>query len=78
MPLELEMLNKIMEINVKNMNIESMKLTDKGIELSVYYGDKHLGDLVITNSKLIWCRGKTTPEKGKVVTWDKFIKTMQS
>jgi hypothetical protein len=70
-------LNKKLTVNIKDLNIESMKLNDKGIELSVYDGTKHLGDLIISTSKLVWCKGRTTPENGRAVSWTRFITDMQ-
>ena len=37
-----------------------------------------LGDLVITKTSLIWCPGKTTPQKGIRVTWKRFIHLMDA
>ncbi len=43
-------------------------------KLDVYdSGDTHLGDLVVTKTKLIWCKGQTRRENGKAVTWEKFM-----
>ena len=38
----------------------------------------HLGDLVITKTKLIWCKGRTKPENGKAIKWRTFIEQMES
>jgi hypothetical protein len=76
--IKFDSLDKIMTVNLKDLNIESpMKLNDKGIELSIYDGSKHVGDLLITNSRVIWCQGKTTPENGRAVSWARFIETMK-
>lgn len=70
-----------MKVSVKKLNISSMEIKGEGIELSVYNKkgkeSKHLGDLVIQSGKVIWCRGRTTPERGHAITWEKFIKMMQ-
>jgi hypothetical protein len=55
-----------------------MEVKNKGIELDVYdTNDKHLGDLVVTKTGLTWCKGKTAPENGTKITWEKFIAYMQ-
>ena len=42
------------------------------MELDVYDNEgNHLGDLVVTKTKLIRCKGKTTPEKGS--KWGHFF-----
>ena len=66
-----------MKVSVKDFSV-TMDLKNKGIELDVYNGDNHLGDLVVTKAKIIWCKGKTTTEKGKAVKWEDFIKYMES
>jgi hypothetical protein len=67
-----------MKVSVKDLQV-TMELKTKGMELDVYDNEgKHLGDLVVTKTKLIWCKGKTTPEKGISVTWTDFIQYMES
>ncbi len=66
-----------MDIRIKNFDVK-MDIKNKGIELDVYdTSGKHLGDLVITKSKLIWCRGKTDRENGIPVKWKEFINYME-
>lgn len=66
-----------MKVTVKEFNVD-MEVKTKGIEFEVRSpnGKKHLGDLVLTKSSLIWCQGQTRPEKGHKVDWDTFIKMM--
>ena len=40
-------------------------------------GANHLGDLVVTKTHLIWCKGKTDRKNGVKVKWEEFIETMQ-
>jgi hypothetical protein len=47
------------------------------IEIDVSNNDKHLGDLYVAKSRLIWCKGKTSQENGKRISWTKFIETME-
>ena len=67
-----------MKVSVKDFAV-SMEIKNKGIEIDVYdNADKHLGDLVVTKSKLVWCKGKTSVQNGKSVTWKDFIEYMES
>lgn len=67
-----------MKVSIKDFPV-SMEIKNKGMELDVYDGeDKHLGDLVITKAKLIWCKGKTKAENGKTISWADFAKYMDS
>ena len=65
-----------MNVSVKNFPV-TMEIKTKGIELDVYDNDgTHLGDLVVTKTKLVWCQGRTTVRNGKPITWAKFIEYM--
>ena len=65
-----------MDISIKKFDVK-MEIKNKGIELDVYDTDgNHLGDLVITKSKLIWCQGRTGRKNGESISWSKFIKYM--
>lgn len=67
-----------MDVSIKNFDVD-MKVKNKGIELDVYdNGGNHLGDLVVTKSKLIWCKGKTKRENGSEITWADFMKFMEN
>ena len=66
-----------MKVSVKDLSV-SMELKNKGMELDVYdTNGKHLGDLVVSKSKLVWCKGRTKPENGKSISWKKFIEYME-
>ncbi len=67
-----------MKVSIKDLAV-TMEIKNTGIELDVYDNeDKHLGDLVVTKSKLIWCPGKTKVENGHVIKWDDFITHMKT
>lgn len=67
-----------MKVSIKDLSV-SMEIRNKGVELDVYdTSGKHLGDLVVTKTKVIWCKGKTAPANGKSLTWSKFIEMMES
>lgn len=66
-----------MKVTIKNFDV-AMELKNKGMEIDVYDGnDNHLGDLVITKAKVIWCKGKTTRKKGKAFPWKRFIEVLR-
>lgn len=66
-----------MNVSIKDLSV-SMEIKNKGIELDVYGGENHLGDLVIAKSGLTWCKGRTRKENGVHVSWHEFIEWMQS
>ena len=61
-----------MKVGIKDLGIV-LEVKKKGIELDVYDKGKHRGDLVITNTKLIWCKGRTGRDNGTPWTWEQFI-----
>lgn len=67
-----------MKVSIKELSV-SMEVKNKGIELDVYDNqDNHLGDLIVTKSGLIWCKGRTRKENGAQVSWKDFIEWMES
>ncbi len=68
-----------MKVLIKEFGLD-MEVKTKGIELEIRSpdGKKQLGDLVVTKTQIIWCKGKTTPAKGVPVKWKKFIEWMES
>lgn len=67
------------KVSIKDLSVD-MEIKNTGVELDVYSadGNKHLGDLIVTKSGLTWCKGKTGRSKGVKVSWDEFIKWMES
>ena len=66
-----------MKVTIKNFDV-AMELKNKGIEIDIYDGNNnHLGDLVITKAKVIWCKGKTSRKKGKAFPWSRFIQILK-
>ena len=62
-----------MKVSIKSFDV-AMEVKTKGIEFEIYDNqDNHLGDLVVTKTKLIWCKGRTNRENGKEVKWEDFI-----
>ena len=53
--------------------LKNFQLDEKGIEFEVHSPDgKHLGDLVLKGTHLVWCKGRTRPENGHRITWEHF------
>ena len=67
-----------MKVNIKQFAID-MEVKNSGIEFEVRNpnGSKHLGDLVLTKSGLIWCPGQTQRLNGHQISWEAFIKFAQ-
>ena len=67
-----------MQISIKEFNV-AMDIKTAGVELDVKDTEgRHLGDLVVTKTRVIWCPGRTTPDNGKALNWDRFIKMMEA
>lgn len=67
-----------MKVGIKNLSVE-MEVKNKGVEFDVYDNqDTFLGDMFVTKSGIIWCKGKTKKENGVKVNWEDFIKWMES
>ena len=67
-----------MKVSVKNFAV-TMEIKTKGIELDVYDNSgHHLGDLVVTKTRLVWCKGRTSVRHGKPIAWTRFIEYMES
>lgn len=67
-----------MKVGIKNLSVE-MEVKNSGVEFDVYDNqDKFQGDMIVTKSGIVWCKGKTKKENGVKVSWDEFIKWMES
>jgi hypothetical protein len=65
-------------VHVKSFDVE-MEIKNKGVELEVRDTDgTFLGDLIVTKTQIIWCKGKTSREHGKNLTWQKFASVMDA
>ncbi len=65
-----------MKVMIKDFAV-GMEVKQKGIELEIRTpSGEFIGDLVVTNSKLIWCEGKTTREHGIPILWQDFREYM--
>ena len=70
-----------MDVKIKDFNVE-MLVKNKGIEFEIREtqgkGGDRLGDVVLNKTGLIWCKGKTTAQNGKPVSWSDFIDWVES
>lgn len=68
-----------MKVWITEFEVEQ-ELKTKGMQVDVYAPDgaDRLGDLTITKTKLIWCKGKKHKKNGVEVTWADFIAWMES
>jgi hypothetical protein len=61
------------KVTIKSFDVQ-MEVKNKGIEFEVRSPNgEHLGDVVLTKTGLVWCKGKTDPKNGRRVSWEKFI-----
>jgi hypothetical protein len=66
-----------MKIKIKDLNTTSLEVTEKGIELEFReLNGKHVGDLLITPTRLIWNKGRTS-KYGKSKNWPELFKSMK-
>ncbi len=67
-----------MKVSIKKFDVD-MEVKNKGIEMEIRKpnGD-FMGDVVLTKTKLIWCKGQTGRQNGESVTWEKFIEWMET
>lgn len=66
-----------MKVRIKEFDV-AMELKNKGMELEIRdTSDNFLGDLVVTKTSLIWCKGRTGRNNGKKMKIEKFIELME-
>ncbi len=66
-----------MKVSIKDLNV-SMELGNNGMELDVYNGDEHLGDLRIGKATIEWCRGRVRTGNGVKKNWNDLIAWFES
>ncbi len=68
-----------MKVLIKEFDVQ-MEVKNKGIELSVYSADgsEQLGDLVVTKTGVIWCKGRTSRKNGIKVSWNHLIESIEA
>jgi hypothetical protein len=66
-----------MKVKIKSFDVD-MEVKNRGIEFEVKDNNgNHLGDCVLTKSKIIWCKGRRDRANGVELTWAKFIAMME-
>ena len=67
-----------MQVTIKSLDV-NMELKNRGVELEIRNPQgEFLGDLVVTKTQLIWCKGKTKRQNGKTISWAAFQTYMNS
>lgn len=67
-----------MNVTIKKFNVQ-MEVRNSGLEFEVRDPqNNHLGDLVLTKTRLTWCEGRVRPENGKAISWEEFRQFMLS
>ena len=68
-----------MEVKIKEFNVE-MEVKTRGIEFEVRdpSGEEHLGDLILTSTRLIWCNRRVQRRNGVRLEWREFIEMMNN
>jgi hypothetical protein len=66
-----------MKVQFKDLGVD-MQVKSRGIELQISDpSGKQVGDLIVTQTKIIWCKGRTRRENGKKLSWNKFAEVMK-
>ncbi len=67
-----------MKVSIKSFEVD-MQLKNNGVEFEVYDNqNEHLGDVILTKTSIIWCKGRVRRENGKRYTWEEFIKLVEA
>lgn len=66
-----------MKVTIKSFDV-AMEGKNKGIEFEVRTPEgEHIGDVVLTKSGLVWCKGRTDVKNGVKVGWNEFVGWME-
>ena len=68
-----------MKVFIKKFQVD-MEVKSSGIEFGVRSPDnkKQKGDCYITNTALIWCKGKVNKQNGVKISWEDFMTIMKA
>ena len=68
-----------MKVRIKQFDV-GMEVKSSGIEFEVRTPDDagQIGDCYLTMTGLIWCKGKTSKNRGIKISWVDFTKIMES
>ncbi len=65
-----------MKVSIKDWGMP-MEIKNKGIEIDVADDSSgHWGDLCVTKTGLVWCKGRIKKENGAKLTWEEFRNLM--
>ena len=64
-----------MKVQFKDLGVD-MQVKSSELQISDPSG-KQVGDLIVTQTKIIWCKGRTRRENGKKLSWNKFAEVMK-
>lgn len=66
-----------MRVSIKTFEV-AMDLKNNGVEFEVADNQgEHLGDVILTKTSVIWCKGRTRRANGKRFSWEEFIEHME-
>jgi len=65
-----------MNVSIKNLDVD-MVLKNKGVEFEIRTSAGFTGNLILTKTQLIWCKGKTSRKNGKSIPLTELIKMME-
>ncbi len=66
-----------MKVSIKSFDVD-MDVKNNGVEFEVYDNNgEHLGDVFLTKTSVIWCRGRVRRANGVRFTWEQFIQRME-
>lgn len=63
-----------MKVSISQLEV-SMELGNNGVTFAVYSNDgkEYLGKLIVGKAGVTWCKGRTQPQNGIKLTWEKLI-----
>jgi hypothetical protein len=65
-----------MKVEIKSFDVQ-MEVKNNGIEFEVADNEgNHQGDVILTKTGLIWCKGRQRRANGTKISWTKFIEIM--
>ena len=65
------------KVEIKDFGAK-IRVKRRGIEIGVGGPSGHRGDLIISNTGLTWCVGRTRRENGVSLTWSEFERIMDT
>lgn len=67
-----------MKVEIKSFDVK-MEVKNNGIEFEVADNEgSHQGDVILTKTGLIWCKGRKRRPNGTKISWTRFIEIMDA